>query len=81
MRRADGERRRFGASPGSPGGRTGRRYVILRDIEGTLLAVAPGSIGAVCQTEDGAVLMLPGGRLTHIPHPLAVVLDWLDGRG
>jgi hypothetical protein len=57
------------------------RYVILRDIEGTMLAVAPGSIGAVCETEDGAMLMLPGGRMTHIPRPFAVVLGWLDGRG
>ena len=57
------------------------RYVILRDIEGTRLAVAPGSIAAVCETENGTLLMLPGGRLTHIPHPLAVVLAWLDGRG
>ena len=56
------------------------RFVVLRDIDGRTHAVAPGSIAAICETDDGAVLMLPGGRMVHVPKPIAVVLGWLDGR-
>lgn len=57
------------------------RFVILRDTDGTTHAVAAVSVAAVCQTEDGALLMLPGGKLLHVPQPLRLVLAWLDGRG
>ncbi len=57
------------------------RFVVLRDIEGRVHAVAAGSVGAVCETDDGTMLMLPGARLLHVPQPMAVVLGWLDGRG
>ena len=57
------------------------RFVVLRDIEGRVHAVAAGSVGAVCETDDGTMLMLPGARLLHVPRPMAVVLGWLDGRG
>lgn len=64
----------------SEGERVGR-FVVLRDIEGRVHAVAAGSVGAVCETDDGTMLMLPGARLLHVPRPMAVVLAWLDGRG
>lgn len=57
------------------------RFVVLRDVEGRVHAVAAGSVGAVCETDDGTMLMLPGARLLHVPRPMAVVLGWLDGRG
>ena len=62
----------------SEGERVGR-FVVLRDIEGRTHAVAAGSVGAVCETDDGTLLMLPGARLLHVPRPMATVLAWLDG--
>lgn len=57
------------------------RFVVLRDVDGRTHAVAPGSIAAICETDEGALLMLPGGRMVHVPKPITVVLMWLDGRG
>jgi hypothetical protein len=56
------------------------RFLILRDVDGVLHAVAAGSVAAVCEVDDGALLMLPGGRMVRVAKPLAVVLEWLDGR-
>jgi hypothetical protein len=56
------------------------RFVVLRDIDGRTHAVAAGAVAAICETDDGALLMLPGGKLVHVPRPLEVVLAWLDGR-
>lgn len=56
------------------------RFVVFRDIEGNTHAVAAGSVAAACQTDDGTLLMLPGGRMVHVPQSLAMVLAWLDGR-
>ena len=64
----------------SEGERVGR-FVVLRDLDGRVHAVSAGSVGAVCETDDGTMLMLPGARLLHVPHSLATVLAWLDGRG
>ena len=63
----------------SEGQRVGR-FVVLRDLDGGLHAVAAGAVGAVCRTEDGSLLLLPGGRIIHVGRPLATVLAWLDGR-
>lgn len=57
------------------------RFVVLRDLEGRTHAVAAGSVAAVCETDEGALLMLPGGRLVHVPQAMETVLGWLDGRG
>ena len=57
------------------------RFVVVRDLEGQTLAVAAASVAAVCATDEGALLMLPGGRMVHVPRTLPTVLDWLDGRG
>jgi hypothetical protein len=57
------------------------RFVILKDRDGTLHAVAAGAVGAMCQVEDDTLLMLPGGRMVQVARPLDLVLAWLDGRG
>ena len=57
------------------------RYVLVRDIEGRLHALAATAVSAACETDDGALLMLPGGRMVHVPRPLLSVLGWLDGKG
>ena len=57
------------------------RFVVLRDRDGHLHAVSSGSVSALCETEDGVLLLLPGGRLIHVARPMPVVLAWLDGRG
>ncbi len=57
------------------------RFVILRDRDGTLHAVAAGSVAAMCQVEDDTLLMLPGGRMLQVARPLETVLAWLDLRG
>lgn len=56
------------------------RFVILRDVDGRTHAVAAGSVAAVCQTDEGALVMLPGGRLVHVSQQIDVVLRWFDGR-
>ncbi len=66
-------------APLQEGERVGR-FVVLRDRDGNFHAVAAGSVGALCETEDGVMLLLPGGRLIHIAHPMPTVLAWLDGR-
>ena len=57
------------------------RFVVLRDLEGRSLAVAAGSVSAVSETDQGALLMLPGGRMVQVPQAMETVLAWLDGRG
>jgi hypothetical protein len=57
------------------------RFVVLHDLDGHVHAVAAGSVGAVCATDEGAIVLLPGGRLIHVGRPMETVLAWLDGRG
>ena len=52
----------------------------MHDDDGTVHAIAAGSVIAVCENDDGSVLMLPGGRLLHVPRPIVRVLAWLGGR-
>ena len=56
------------------------RFVILRDVDVSMHAIAAGAVAAVCETDDGALLMLPGGRFVHVQALMEVVLGWLDGR-
>lgn len=56
------------------------RFVVLRDIDGRTHAVAAGAVGAVCATDDGALVMLPAGRMIQVPQSLEIILMWLDGR-
>ena len=57
------------------------RYVIVRDVDGRMHALASNAVGAACETDDGTLLMLPGAKLVHVPRKLSTVLQWLDGRG
>lgn len=66
--------------PLEDGERVGR-YVVMHDLDGRLHALAAGAVCALCETDEGALLMLPGGKLVHVARPMAVVLGWLDGRG
>jgi len=52
------------------------RYVVVRDIDGRRHALAAGAVSAMCETDDGVVLVLPGGRLLQVPRSLEVVLGW-----
>lgn len=54
------------------------RFVVLRDVEGRVHAVAVGAVSAVCETDDGALLLMPGGRMIQVDRPLEVVLGWLE---
>lgn len=59
------------------GDRVGR-FVVLRDRDGRLLAVAAGAVVAVCETAEGAVLIQFGGKLILVDQPILMVLRWLD---
>ena len=65
--------------PLSEGQRIGR-YVVLRDVDGRVHAIAAGSVAAACETDAGTLVLLPGARMVHVPHDLATVLGWLDAR-
>ena len=69
--------------PGSDGlceGQRVGRFVLLRDVDGRLHAVAAGAVGAVCEVDDGAIVMLPAGRLLHTAKSMDTVLRWLNGQ-
>ena len=58
------------------------RFVVLRDVDGRVHAVAAGSVSAVSEMDDGdTVLILPGGRMVRVERQLGTVVGWLDGRG
>lgn len=57
------------------------RFLVIRDLDGRLHAVSAGAVAAMCETDDGTVMMLPGGRLVQVARPLEVMLAWLDGQG
>ena len=61
------------------GDRVGR-FLVVRDVDGNLHAVAAGSVAAVCATDAGTVLMLPGGKMVLVSQSMAQILAWLDGR-
>ena len=66
--------------PLEEGSRVGR-YVLLRDESGTLHAVSPVSVSALCEADDGTVLLLPGGRVIMLRQSFRTVLAWLELRG
>jgi hypothetical protein len=53
------------------------RFVVIRDIEGNRHAVAASAVAALCETDDGTLLMLPGGRLVQVQQGFEIVLNWL----
>ena len=60
------------------GARIGR-FLVVRDVEGQRHAVAIGAVSALGETDQGVILLLPGGRLIHVPEPMERVLRWLGG--
>ena len=54
------------------------RFVVLRDVEGRMHAVSASSVGAICEDDGGALLLLPGGRMIRVERPLEQVLGWLE---
>lgn len=57
------------------------RYVLIRDVEGRRIALAPHAVAAACEDDSGTLLMLPAGRLVIIPRPIEEVLGLLSPRG
>ena len=62
------------------GDRVGR-FLLLRDQDGCLHAVAAGAVSIMREVDDGTLLMLPGGKMLVIGRAMRTVLAWLDGRG
>ena len=57
------------------------RFVVLRDRDGQLHAISASGVGAMCESDDGVLLLLPGGRLVNVQQPMSLLLAWFDGRG
>jgi hypothetical protein len=55
--------------------------VVIRDVDGRRHAISAGSVAAICETDDGVLILLPGGRMVHLTQSMPVVLEWMDGRG
>ena len=56
------------------------RFLVLRDQDGALTAVAAGAVSMMREVDDGTLLLLPGGRVLSVPRALRTVLGWLNGR-
>ena len=69
-----------GAETLHEGERVGR-YVIMRDQDGCLHALAAGHVGVLREVDDGTLLMLSGGKILLVNRSMRTVLMWLDGRG
>lgn len=57
------------------------RFIFVRDRDGRGHAVAAQAVGAVCETDEGTMMLLAGGRMLHLERSMRTVLGWLDGRG
>ena len=55
------------------------RYLIVHDVDGRTHAISAGAVSAICEVDDGSLLMLPGGRAILVPRDLGVMLKWLGG--
>ena len=53
------------------------RYVLLRDADGCLYALTATAVSALCECDDGCLLLIAGGRVVRTTHSLAHVLGWL----
>ena len=56
------------------------RFLVLRDQDGCLHAVAAGAVSILREVDDGTLLMLPGGKMLLVARAMRTVLAWLDGR-
>lgn len=66
--------------PEDPGGdaegtRIGR-YVLIRDQEGCLHALSSSAVAGLRECDDGSLLLLTGGRMLQLAHPMMRVLRW-----
>ena len=55
------------------------RFIIVRDISGQRHAIAAGAVTALAETDDGALILLAGGRMVHLSQPLQRIIQWLGG--
>ena len=56
------------------------RFLLVRDVEGTLYAVAPTALLVAVATEDGGTLaVLAGGRAVRFAEDLHTVASWFSG--
>jgi hypothetical protein len=55
------------------------RFIVLRDVNGRRHGIAAGSVAAVCDNDEGVLLLLPGGRIVQVAQSLDVILAWLTG--
>ena len=53
-------------------------FVLLQDVDGQTYGVLASAVVALCDTEEGSVLVLPGGRVIQVRHSMATVLRWLQ---
>ena len=56
------------------------RFLIVRDQDGCLHAVAAGAVSILREADDGTLLLLSGGKMLSVPRSMRTVLGWLDGR-
>lgn len=54
------------------------RFLMLRDINGQSHAVSISAITALADLDDGTLILLPGGRLLHVPSAMYDILSWLS---
>lgn len=53
------------------------RFVMLRDRNGVWHAIAAAAVAAVCDSDAGTTLLLPGGRIVVVDRSFGTVLGWL----
>ena len=56
------------------------RFLVVRDVEGALFGIAASAASVLRSTDDGTLMLLPGGRILHVCRGMATVMAWLDGR-
>lgn len=52
----------------------------MRDADGHRYALAASAMPAICEADNGTLLMLPGGELVRTTLTLPYMLQTLDGR-
>jgi hypothetical protein len=55
--------------------------VVIRDVDGRRHAFFAGSVAAICETDDGVLILPPGGRMVQLAQSMPVMPEWMDGRG
>jgi len=55
------------------------RFVVVKDVDSRTHALSTTSVAAMCEGDEGVLLMLPGGKMVRVEHSLKIILDWFDG--